>query len=70
MPIEIDAIYDHGLLKLDHAVPLRDQQRVRVTIHDQPTTAERTYGLIGWTGDPAIVRQIALSEESGVAESP
>lgn len=70
MSIEVDAIYDHGTLKLDHALPLKDQQRVRVIVQDQLSIAERSYGLIGWTGDPAVVRQAALSEEYGLFESP
>lgn len=70
MSIEVDAVYDHGTLKLDHALPLKEQQRVRVVVHDQPTLAERSYGLIGWTGDPGVVRQVALSEEVSVVELP
>jgi hypothetical protein len=44
MSIEVDATHDHGTLKLDHALPLKEQQRVRVIVQDQPTTAERPTG--------------------------
>jgi hypothetical protein len=29
-----------------------------------------TYGLIGWKGDPEVVRRIALDDEYGIYESP
>ena len=30
----------------------------------------RSYGLLGWTGDPEILRKIAEDDEFGVLESP
>jgi hypothetical protein len=31
---------------------------------------ERSYGLIRWTGDPEILRQIAEDDEFGILEAP
>ena len=70
MSFVVDAVYERGTRKLDKPLPLQENQRVKVTVQQQGTTAELTYGLIGWTGDPEVVRRIALDPEFGVLESP
>jgi predicted DNA-binding antitoxin AbrB/MazE fold protein len=48
--LQIEAVYEQGTLKLPRALPLREGQKVTITIH--PTGAvERLYGLIPWKGD-------------------
>lgn len=47
---EIDAVFEQGMLKLAEAVPLRDGQRVKVTIHDAPIRRSRIAGLVPWHG--------------------
>lgn len=75
MEIIVDAVYHDGTLKLDQAVPLQENERVKVTI--QPVAAiepairkDITYGLIGWNGDPETLRRIAEDVEFGLEESP
>jgi predicted DNA-binding antitoxin AbrB/MazE fold protein len=34
----------------------------------EPSLARRTYGLIGWTGDPEVVRRIALDPAFDLGE--
>lgn len=70
MAIQVEATYENGVLKLDQPLPLSEQQRVRVTIHDGKSRAKQSYGLIGWKGDPLILRQIAQDPEFGIQESP
>lgn len=70
MSIEVSATYENGILKLDAALPIAEHQRVKVTVHEETSVAERTYGLLGWTGDPEILRRIAEDVEFGVEESP
>ena len=70
MSFVVDAVYEHGTLKLDRPLPLQENQRVKVTVQQQGTAAELTYGLIGWTGDPETVRRIALDPECGILEAP
>jgi predicted DNA-binding antitoxin AbrB/MazE fold protein len=70
MPIEVEAVYENGSLKLDHALPLEEHQRVKIVVHADSTVARRSYGIIGYQGDPEAVRKIALEPEHGVAESP
>jgi predicted DNA-binding antitoxin AbrB/MazE fold protein len=50
--LEIEAVYQHGTLKLAHELPLQEGQKVIVTIHPPSSAAERLYGLIPWTRDP------------------
>ena len=70
MSLEIEAVYENGVLKPDKPLPLRENERVKVTVQPVERTAELTYGLIGWTGDPEAVRRIALDPEFGILESP
>ena len=68
--IVVDAVYEHGTLKLDRPLPIQENQRVTVTVQQHAESAELTYGLIGWTGDPEVVKRIALDPEFGIQESP
>lgn len=70
MSIETEAIYENGTLKLDHALPLEEHQRVKVVIETKTTMTRQSYGIIGWTGDSEAVRKVALEPEHGVLESP
>ncbi|SRR5260221_3257054 len=36
MPFELEAVYESGVLKLDHVLPLEEQQRVKVFVQDNP----------------------------------
>ena len=71
MAITVEATYENGGLKLDSPLPLADQQRVTIVVQEQPVSrARRSYGIIGWTGDPETVRKAALDPECGIVESP
>ena len=70
MSIETEAVYENGTLKLDHALPLEEHQRVKIVIETKTTVSRRTFGIIGWTGDPDAVRKVSLQPEYGVLESP
>ena len=70
MSLDIEATYENGVLRLDQPLPLGDHQRVKVTVHDVLSRATGSYGLIGWTGDPEVVRKLALDPEYSVQESP
>ena len=70
MSFEIEAIYENGVLKPAGPLPLEEHQRVTVVVQDKPSVARSNYGIIGWQGDPEVVRKVALDPDSGVAESP
>ncbi|MEK7996398.1 MAG: antitoxin family protein [Planctomycetota bacterium] len=57
MTITLEATYENGMLRPEQPLPLREHERVRITI-DRPAsvaeaveTVRRSYGLIRWTGD-------------------
>jgi predicted DNA-binding antitoxin AbrB/MazE fold protein len=49
--LEIEAAYENGTLKLPHGLPLREGQKVTITIHPTGGAVERLYGLVAWDGD-------------------
>jgi predicted DNA-binding antitoxin AbrB/MazE fold protein len=68
MAIVVDATYENGMLKPDRPLPLKQHEKVRLTVEPAHRWAERTYGLLRWTGDPEMLRRIAEDPEFGVRE--
>lgn len=67
--IVVEATYEDGKLVVDGLLPLRDHERVKVTIEPQESWVDRTYGLMEWTGDPEVLRKAALDPELDPLES-
>ncbi len=63
MAINAEAVYENGVLKLDHPLPLGEHQRVRVTVHAEQTLAEQTAGLMGWRGSADDAEYFASSPD-------
>ena len=70
MAITVEATYENGVLKPDQALPLKEHDKVRLTIEPAVGLADRSYGLLGWTGDAATVEYFALSSELDPQEEP
>jgi len=70
MALTIEATYENGVLKLAEPLPLKEHEKVRVTVEPTLTWAERTAGMLHWTGDPEILRRIAEDDEFSILESP
>lgn len=68
MAMVIDVTYEDGVLKPTEALPLSEHEKVRVTIESEASWAERTAGMLPWTGDPQVLRRIAEDDEFGVLE--
>ncbi|MEX0702537.1 MAG: antitoxin family protein [Planctomycetales bacterium] len=69
MPIEVEAVYEDGVLKLDQPLPLDEHERVTVEITPKISRARRSVGLLRWTGDPEVLRRIAEDPDFGVLGS-
>jgi len=75
MTITVEAIYENGVLKPAEPLPLRDHEKVQVTVrtsaevHAALEAVERSYGLLRWQGDPETLAQIARDDDFGVLES-
>ncbi len=70
MAFVVEATYEDGMLKLDQPLPLKEHERIIVTIRPKISVAEESYGLLGWTGDPEVLRRIAEDDEFGILECP
>jgi predicted DNA-binding antitoxin AbrB/MazE fold protein len=70
MALEVEATYEGGVLKPTQPLPLREHQRVSITVREETSQARISYGLIPWTGDPEVLRAIAEDPESRVLEYP
>jgi predicted DNA-binding antitoxin AbrB/MazE fold protein len=70
MGLEIEAVYDNGVLKLEREIPLENGQRVRLSIYPPGGRVPKSFGLMGWQGTSEEFQQIALNPEFGVLESP
>jgi predicted DNA-binding antitoxin AbrB/MazE fold protein len=68
MSLEVEAIYENGVLKLDKPLPLDEHERVTIEIKPHTTLSRRTAGSIKWTGDPEVLRMIAEDPEFSVLE--
>ena len=69
MIITIEAIYENGTLKLERPLPLKEHEKVQVTVVQLPSLAEQCYGMMGWTGDDSILERLALDPELDPQES-
>ena len=70
MAITTEATYEDGVLKPAGPLPLNEHEKVRVTVEPHRTWAERTAGMLKWTGDPEFLRRVAEDDEYGMLESP
>ncbi|MBY0522180.1 MAG: antitoxin family protein [Gemmataceae bacterium] len=52
MGLEIETVYENGMLKPSQPLPLENGQRVRLHVQKLGSAVERFYGSLRWTGDP------------------
>jgi predicted DNA-binding antitoxin AbrB/MazE fold protein len=69
MTLTIEAIYENGVLKPSQPLPLKEHEMVRITIEPQLSLAERTAGILQWTGDFEDLRRIVEDDEFGIREA-
>ena len=67
MTIKSEAVFENGLLRPMDPLPLREHQKVAIVIQAEPSWAERTAGILRWTGDPEDLRRIAEDDEFGIS---
>jgi predicted DNA-binding antitoxin AbrB/MazE fold protein len=68
--LEIEAIYENGVLKPIQPLPLAERQHVRLTIQVKTSRIRQSAGLIRWNGSPEELERIAMDPEFGIEESP
>ncbi len=62
MSITFEAVYEDGVLKPAAPLPLKEHDRVRVTVEPSESWADRTYGMCAWEGDLEELRRLAVEE--------
>jgi predicted DNA-binding antitoxin AbrB/MazE fold protein len=70
MTFTVEAVYENGMLKPAEPLPLKEHEKVRLTVLAIGTWAERTYGMMGWKGDAETLRRITEDDEFDILESP
>ena len=66
MPITVEAIHENGVLRPTQPLPLEEHETVRITIEPDRSWAERTAGMLMWTGDFEDLRRIVEDDEFGI----
>ncbi len=62
MTLTVEAIYENGVLKPAQPLPLKEHEKVQLTIHTATTRAEQTAGVIPCT-DAQLIEWAALDPE-------
>jgi predicted DNA-binding antitoxin AbrB/MazE fold protein len=63
MPITIEAVYEDGVLKPVQPLPLREHEKVQITVNPVVSRARQTAGLMGWTGSAELADRFATDPE-------
>jgi predicted DNA-binding antitoxin AbrB/MazE fold protein len=70
MPITVEAVYEGGVLKPAQPLPLKEHEKVRLTVEQGDSPLLRAYGIMGWSGDAETIERVALDPEFLLEESP
>jgi predicted DNA-binding antitoxin AbrB/MazE fold protein len=63
MPLTFEAVYENGVLKPTEPLPLKEHEKVQVTVLRKTSVAEQTYGLMGWKGSVEMADYFAMDPE-------
>ena len=61
MTLTVEAIYENGVLKPAEPLPLREHEKVRITLEPTLTWAERTAGMMAFKGAAEQAEYFAMS---------
>lgn len=63
MTLTVEAIYENGVLKPTQPLPLKEHEKVRITLEQGDSPLVRAYGIIGWTGTHEELEQLLAETE-------
>jgi predicted DNA-binding antitoxin AbrB/MazE fold protein len=63
MPLTVEATYEDGVLKPAQPLPLKEHEKVRVTIPPATNWVQETYGICGWRGSAEEAERFATDPE-------
>lgn len=64
--LQVEAIYENGVLKPAQELPLQEGQRVTITIHEKGSAAQRFCDSLRWTGDPEEFHRWLSDPDEGI----
>jgi predicted DNA-binding antitoxin AbrB/MazE fold protein len=70
MPLTVEAVYENGVLKPTQPLPLKEHEKVTLTIAPAMSVARQSAGMLRWRGDWETLHQLAEDDEFGLMESP
>ena len=63
MILTVEAIYENGVLKPTQPLPLREHERVQITVHTSSNWVQETAGILRWAGSPEELQRFAEDPE-------
>jgi predicted DNA-binding antitoxin AbrB/MazE fold protein len=63
MSLTVEAVYENGVLKPVQPLPLKEHEKVRITVEQGDSPLLRAYGIMGWKGTSEELAQLALDSE-------
>ncbi len=63
MSLTVEAVYENGVLKPVEPLPLKEQERVHITIVPRSNWVRDTYGICGWEGSAEEAERFATDAE-------
>jgi predicted DNA-binding antitoxin AbrB/MazE fold protein len=70
MTLTVEAVYENGVLKPARPLPLREHERVQVTVEAPPPDILMAQGILGWKGTSEELAPFALDPELGYPPEP
>jgi len=70
MPLTVEATYENGVLKLAQPLPLKEHEKVRITIQPTSSWVQETYGICGWKGTALEAERFATDPELDFPSPP
>jgi predicted DNA-binding antitoxin AbrB/MazE fold protein len=68
--LEIEAVYEHGILRLPHELPLKEGQKITILIQPPGGIVERAYGRLQSLLSIEDLDRAALDPELDILEGP
>ncbi len=70
MSLTVEAVYENGVLKPAQPLPLKEHERVSITVRPAISLARQTSGMVPWAGDLETLDRLIRDPEFGILESP
>jgi predicted DNA-binding antitoxin AbrB/MazE fold protein len=63
MTLTVEAVYENGVLKPTQPLPLKEHERVQVTVHTPAPDILQAHGIVGWKGTSEELAPFALDPD-------